>query len=99
AAADALVDPAALRARAAGVVLSLVAGARGEDSARGPEAGLRQATGRLDLVERWLAAAGAAGRGAVGDESSLIIGSLSSHPGSRGWEHESTRLPMEGARR
>src|SRR5690606_15141007 len=31
AAADALVDPAALRARAAGVVLSLVAGARGED--------------------------------------------------------------------
>lgn len=79
AAADELVDPRALRARAAGVVLSLVPGARAEGGAAGPEAGLRQASGRLDLVEHWLAAADGSG-----DERSLIIDSLSSHVRVRG---------------
>ncbi|MDT0166703.1 phosphotransferase [Actinotalea sp. AC32] len=51
AAADAAVDPVALRARVAGVVLSLVAGWREDDERTG------DATARVALVEAWVQAA------------------------------------------
>src|SRR5690606_5061435 len=52
---DRVVDPVALRLRTAGVVLSLVAGARSKDEARS----------RLERAEAWLAAAARGGRGPI----------------------------------
>jgi hypothetical protein len=75
---DAVVDPAALRARVAGVVLSLVAGAvpgTGDPQADG---GRVDAAARLALARDWTAAALAM------SERPLIPGSLVSHRGPRG---------------
>jgi len=50
---DTVVDPAALRARVAGVVLSLVAGAVGPPNAAGLRTGQRDAAARLTLARHW----------------------------------------------
>jgi len=50
---DTVVDPASLRARVAGVVLSLVAGAVGPPNAAGLRTGQRDAAARLTLARHW----------------------------------------------
>ena len=57
---DTVVDPAALRARVAGVVLSLVAGAAGPPNAAGLRTGQADAAARLRLARHWADAAVAA---------------------------------------